>query len=200
MSIEATVEPTDRTSMADSGDRGLDEMFELLERMPVPEGYKAEIVEGAVQMSPQRRTHWAIIESVLLQLKDRFGRLARTESDVRLDLPGYRNGFAPDLIKIADDAEPDQRGQWHFRDVQFVLEVISRETAANDYGRKKNAYAAAHVPVYVIADPYTGKCHAFGRPEKGAYESELTVAFGEKLDLSPLGFSLVLASEDFPRD
>ncbi len=37
----------DRIEMAESGDElTLDMMFEWLEKMPVPEGYKAEIVGG----------------------------------------------------------------------------------------------------------------------------------------------------------
>ena len=52
----------DRIEMADeSKGLTLDVLFERLERMPVPEGYKVEIVEGAIFMSPQRDTHWEII-------------------------------------------------------------------------------------------------------------------------------------------
>jgi hypothetical protein len=49
----------DRIEMAESGDElTLDMMFEWLEKMPVPEGYKAEIVGGHVFMTPQRDTHF----------------------------------------------------------------------------------------------------------------------------------------------
>lgn len=195
-----TVVMTDRTDMADADTSGLEEEMALLERMTIPEGYKAEIVEGAVVVSPQRSTHWDIIELVLLQLKECFGRRARTKSDVLIALPGHRNGFAPDLLKLSDDAKLDEAGRWSHRDVEFVLEVISRETRNNDYDTKRRAYALAGVPVYLIADPYTGKCHAFGRPEGETYENELTVKFGEDLDLAPLGMSLRLETEDFPRD
>lgn len=80
-----------------------------------------------------------------------------------------------------------------------MLEVISRETRDNDYGTKRKAYALAGVPVYLIADPYTAKCHAFGCPDGEVYESELTVKFGDVLDLAPLGMKLRLETEDFPR-
>lgn len=57
-----TVVETDRIVMADSSDeRDLDSMFEWLEKMPVPEGFKTEIVGGHIFMSPQRDTHWEII-------------------------------------------------------------------------------------------------------------------------------------------
>lgn len=195
-----TVEMTDRIKMGDAEASALDEEFALLERMTIPEGFKAEIVEGAVVVSPQRSTHWKIIESVLLQIKDRFGRRARTESDVLLIMPGYRNGFAPDLLKLSDRAERDSTGRWTHQDAEFVLEVISRETADNDYGKKMRGYASAAIPVYVVADPYTGKCHAYGNPEGDGYENHLAVKFGEDLDLAPLGFDMRLATEDFPQD
>lgn len=191
---------TDRTDMADADTSGLEEEMALLERMTIPEGYKAEIVEGAVVVSPQRKTHWRIIELVLLQLKESYGRRANTLSDVLLALPGRGNGFAPDLLKLSDAVDLDGPDEWSYRDVEFVLEVISRETRDNDHGTKRRAYALAGVPVYLIADPYTGKCHAFGRPEGETYENELTVKFGEDLDLAPLGMSLRLETEDFPRD
>lgn len=195
-----TVELADRIDMGDAEASALDEELELLERMTIPEGFKAEIVEGAVVVSPQRNTHWDIIELVLLQIKECFGRRARTKSDVLLALPGFRNGFAPDLLKLSDSAADDGTGRWRYQDVEFVLEVISRETRANDYGTKLRTYATAGIPVYVVADPYTGKCHAFGHPDGGRYESELTAKFGDELDLGPLGFGMRLATEDFPQD
>jgi hypothetical protein len=48
---------TDRTEMTEPDELTLDKLFERLERMPVPEGYKVEIVEGSVHISPQRWTH-----------------------------------------------------------------------------------------------------------------------------------------------
>lgn len=89
-----TVVETDRIDMADSSDeRTLDMMFEWLE--PAPEGFKVEIVEGVIHMSPQRRTHWRIILDIIEQLRARYPR-ERLLSDVRIDFPGLLNGFASD--------------------------------------------------------------------------------------------------------
>lgn len=55
----------DRTEMADDNrELTLDALFESIERT-TPEGYKVEIVEGAVFMVPQRSTHWLIIRRVI---------------------------------------------------------------------------------------------------------------------------------------
>ncbi|MEE1940395.1 Uma2 family endonuclease [Streptomyces sp. TRM 70361] len=174
-----TVEPAGRIEMTGSGETTLDGLFERLERMPVPEGYKVEIVEGSVFMTPQCWTHWDIIRKVLRQLEDRFGPDTEIISDVRIDSPGRLNGFAPDLAKIVDGAEPGAHGRFSAEDVELVVEVVSRSTAANDYGPKPAAYATAGVPAYLVVDPYTARCRLFTHPKDGGYRSELTTDFGE---------------------
>ncbi|MFI0538896.1 Uma2 family endonuclease [Streptomyces sp. WSLK1-3] len=190
----------DRIAMAESDNTStLDEMFERLERMPVPEGYKVEIVEGTVYMSPQRDTHWEIILDIVEQLRTKYPR-KRVKSDVRIDYPGHLNGFATDVTVMAEGAAKAEDGHWSHADVEFVAEVISKGTAANDYGPKKAAYATAEVPVYVIADPYQGRCHIYTDPKGSDYEVETRVPFGKDVDLTGTVVGLVLKTDEFPRD
>jgi Uma2 family endonuclease len=190
----------DRIAMAESDNTStLDEMFERLETMPVPEGYKVEIVEGTVYMSPQRDTHWEIIADIYEQLRTKYPR-KRVKSDVRIDYPGHLNGFATDVTVMAEGAAKAEGGHWSYEDVEFVAEVISKGTAANDYGPKKAAYATAEVPVYVIADPYQGRCHIYTDPKGSDYEVETRVPFGKDLDLTDTVVGLTLKTDEFPRD
>jgi Uma2 family endonuclease len=190
----------DRIAMAESDNtRQLDEMFERLEKMPVPEGYKVEIVEGTVYMSPQRDAHWKTIFAILQALLEAFGKGVNTVSDVRIDFPGQLNGLAPDVAKLRDDAEKDSHGRWRHEDVEFIAEVISKDTARNDYGPKKTAYALAEIPVYLIADPYTGKCRLFTQPKDGDYISDLSVTYGGDVDMTTTLLGLVLPTADLPR-
>jgi Uma2 family endonuclease len=191
---------TDRIEMTEPDELTLDKLFERLERMPVPEGYKVEIVEGSVHMSPQRWTHWETIRWVVRQLEDHLGMGIVTGSDVRIDFPGHLNGFAPDLVKITDGAARDSRGLFSPHDVEFVMEVISKATAANDYGPKKSVYASSSVPAYLIVDPYVGRCRLFTHPKDGDYGRDLTVDFGEEIDLSDTPVGITLSTENFPRD
>ncbi|GHF79433.1 Uma2 family endonuclease [Streptomyces griseosporeus] len=189
----------DRIEMADdSGELTLDDLFESLERT-TPEGYKVEIVEGAIFMSPQRDTHWEIILDIIEQLRTKYPR-KRVKSDVRIDYPGHLNGFASDVTLVAEGAEKTPAGLWRCKDVEFVAEVISKGTAQNDYGPKKAAYAVAEVPVYLVADPYQGKCHLYTQPKDGDYVSELTVAFGADVDMATTHLGLTLRTDEFPRD
>jgi len=189
----------DRIEMAEeSGELTLDDLFESLERT-TPEGYKVEIVEGSVFMSPQRDTHWEITADIVEQLRTKYPR-RRVKSDVRIDYPGHLNGFATDVTLVSEQAEKDSKGLWSCQDVEFVAEVISKATAVNDYGPKKTAYANAEVPVYLVADPYQGKCHLFTQPKDGDYVTETTVAFGGDVDMTNTLVGVVLKTGEFPRD
>ncbi|MGW1158740.1 Uma2 family endonuclease [Streptomyces sp. NPDC002519] len=192
--------PADRIEMADQGEElSLDIMFEWLERMHIPEGFKTEIVEGGIFVTPQRDTHWDIILDIVEQLRTKYPR-TRVKSDVRIDYPGHLNGFASDVVTLAKDAQKDDKGHWRHQDVEFVAEVISRGTAHNDHGPKKAAYAAAEVPVYLIVDPYTRTWHLHTLPQDGAYRGTLSLDFGEEIDLTGTVVGLVLKTDEFPRD
>ncbi|MEU1690351.1 Uma2 family endonuclease [Streptomyces hirsutus] len=190
----------DRIAMADTGDElTLDTMFEWLEKLPIPEGYKTEIVGGHIFMTPQRDTHWEIIANIYDQLRVKYPR-KRLKADVRIDYPGYLNGFAPDLALMTEAATKNGRGLWRCEDVEFIAEVISRKTAGNDYGPKKDTYASAGVPVYLIVDPYTGEWHLHTLPKDGKYHGGVSFGFGEEIDLTGTVVGLVLKTDEFPRD
>ncbi|WP_112465456.1 Uma2 family endonuclease [Streptomyces triticisoli] len=177
---------------ADADKRVLDELFD---QMTVPEGYKAEIVEGAVFMVPQTHVHWQIIWDIVEQVSARHPHKGLL-SDVRVDYPGPLNGFASDVTLLTDKTT---REPLHHQDVEFVAEVISKGTAHNDYGPKKTAYAHAAVPVYLIADPFQGKCRLYTRPEGREYLSELSVRFGTDVDMTTTPLGLTLKTDEFSR-
>ncbi|MBL1081899.1 Uma2 family endonuclease [Streptomyces actinomycinicus] len=192
----------DRIAMADTDadTERLDEWFERLERMPVPEGFRVEIVGGNVFMTPQRDTHWVIIRRIVRALEDKFGMDVKAFSDVRIDFPGHENGFCPDVALLGERAKKDDKGHWRYQDVEFVAEVVSRGTAHNDYGPKKSAYAVAEVPLYVVADPYQGRCLVHTHPKDGDYATRTSVDFGTDVDLTGTVVDLVLKTDRFPRD
>ncbi|MGW1375355.1 Uma2 family endonuclease [Streptomyces sp. NPDC002446] len=177
----------------------LDELFEWLERA-IPEGHKIEIIGGAIFiMSPQRATHWEIILDIVEQLRARYPR-KRVLSDVRIDFPGRRTALCCDVVAISEGSEKDEKGRWRYDCIDFVAEVISKDTAANDYGPKKDVYALAEVPVYVISDPYTRECRVFTDPQNGKYTGEITIPYGDPIDLTNTVVGLTLSTDDFPRD
>lgn len=193
---------TDGIEMAELGElrdeQVLDDLFKWLET--APEGYKVEIVGGAIFMSPQRNIHWQTIRRIVQALEDQFGRDALVTSDVRIDFPGKKNGFCPDVAKFTDGAEEDPEGRWRYQDIEFIAEVISEGTAANDYGPKKAVYAEADIPVYLIADPYVGRCRVFMHPQDGDYKVDVTLAYGQPINLTDTVIGITISTDDFPRD
>ncbi len=188
----------DRIEMAEECvELTLDVLFEWLEKMPIPEGTKVEIVGGNIFRSPQRQNHWEIIFGIAEQLRAKYPR-KRLASDVRIDFPGHLNGFACDLAAMAERSVKNSRGRWRYQDVEFVAEVISKDTAANDHGPKKDAYAAAEVPAYLIVDPHTGEWHLHTLPKDGKYHSNVSFSFGEDIDLTGTPVGLVIETDEFP--
>ncbi|WSW75605.1 Uma2 family endonuclease [Streptomyces sp. NBC_00996] len=101
---------------------------------------------------------------------------------------------------MTDRSVKDSKGRWRYQDVEFVAEVISKDTAANDYGPKKLTYALAEVAVYLIVDPYQGRYRLFTQPKDGDYATETKIAFGDTVDLTDTVVGLTLKTDEFPRD
>ncbi|MFI1409711.1 hypothetical protein ACH4Y0_07255 [Streptomyces sp. NPDC020707] len=117
--------------MSSLNDRILDDLFD---KVPVPEGYKGEIVEGAFSIAPHLDLHWQTTLTILDTLAARFDNDFQVLSDVRIDFPGDLNGFAPAVAKLRDGSTADAEGRWLHQDVEFVAEVIDPHRTKNDYG------------------------------------------------------------------
>lgn len=195
-----TVLVEDRIEMAATRhELSASEAFEWLERI-TPEGYRVDIIEGAVFMSPQRNTHWQIIRRIIQALDRHFGCDVEIGSDQLVQFPGEQNFFCPDVMKLRDGAKLGPDGLWHHEDIEFVAEVISKRTGMNDYGPKKSAYAVAGIPVYLVADPYQRRCHVYTDPRNGNYRQETSVDFGADVDLTKTPLGLTLKTDAFPTD
>ncbi|WP_327704496.1 Uma2 family endonuclease [Streptomyces decoyicus] len=186
-------------TIEEAGSAELDDLFDRLDQRYIPAGYKVEIVEGTICMARQRGTHWETLADIYEQLRTRYPR-KRVLSGVRIDFPGCVNGFASDVVALAESATKNDKGHPRYQDIELVAEVFSESTGKNDYGPKKTAYALAEVPVYMIADPCLGRCRVFTGPQDGEYKIDLTVAHGRPVDLTPTVAGITLSSEEFPRD
>ena len=122
----------------------------------ITEGDKAEFINGEpVYHSPVRLEHNRV-GKLLLKLLDTYVTVHN------LGYVGYekimislsRNDYEPDLCyfrkEVADRFEPRQM---RFPAPDFVVEILSESTAANDRGVKFEDYAAHGVAEYWIIDP-----------------------------------------------
>ncbi|MEU9899572.1 Uma2 family endonuclease [Streptomyces phaeochromogenes] len=142
---------------------GLDEVvWQAWEAMELPEGYRAEIIEGAIEVSPTGRYSHS---EIIFQLKEALGEFLRGgDFAVRNDTNILHQGSAwvPDLFVTARDTEryvTDDGLGLASGAVRLVVEVVSpgKHNQDRDRVKKRREYARADIPVYVIIDDYDNK-------------------------------------------
>ncbi|WP_067491254.1 Uma2 family endonuclease [Actinomadura hibisca] len=163
----------------------------------VPEGFRAELIDGEIVVTPPPLgNHEKIIGLIVKQLLG--------EGAIDLDFSGNKG-----LITPGPDGVPDNRvipdgtfapadldlfndaPSWMPSDgVLLVLEVTSSRPEHDRLVKRRN-YAQAEIPFYLLADRDKKTVTLFSDPEEGAYETVETADFGNRLALpKPLGFEL----------
>ncbi|WP_316740154.1 Uma2 family endonuclease [Streptomyces sp. MK7] len=167
---------------------GLDEvLWQAWKAMDLPEGYRAEIIEGTIEVSPTgRRRHTVLI-----------GRIRRA-LDAHLANSGYaahhdgnvihrHKSWIPDLFVAPVDLDeiPDEEGLGvDASGVKMVIEVTSpgHRNLQRDRVRKRREYARAGIPVYVIVDDFDDEGAVVvltsPDPRKAKYADEHRVPYG----------------------
>ncbi|MER5731101.1 Uma2 family endonuclease [Streptomyces sp. NPDC002138] len=169
-------------------DPGLDEvLWQAWKAMDLPEGYRAEIIEGSIEVSPTgRRRHTVLIHRLRKALE---ARLADSDLDVYQDgnIIRGRKVCIPDLFVGPHDLDeiPDEEGLGvDATRVPLVAEIVSpgQDARRRDHIRKQRWYAQAGVPVYVVIDDFDddGTVTVFSSPDpvKGAYATKTRVGYG----------------------
>ena len=117
---------------------------------------KAEFINGEVVVhSPVKRQHWKITDllSSVLSVYTGFRRLGSVGT-TKVMIALTRNDYEPDLVFFSKDKAANfYDEQVLFPAPDFVVEILSKGTAAKDKGIKKRDYAAHGVQEYWIVDP-----------------------------------------------
>ncbi|MDO0913170.1 Uma2 family endonuclease [Streptomyces sp. DT2A-34] len=166
----------------------LDEvLWQAWKAMELPEGYHAEIIEGAIEVSPTGRfAHSEVVnrlrDALAIYLKDsEYG--ARNDTNVI----HQRKAWIPDGLVAPRDAEliEDEDGLGiKASAVSVVIEVVSpgKTNQDRDRIRKRRAYACAGIPLYVLIDDYDGQgavtLFTGPRPDKADWEDIHRVPYG----------------------
>ncbi|MER6448224.1 Uma2 family endonuclease [Streptomyces venezuelae] len=140
-------------------------------------GYRTEIVEGAIVMSPRKPHHGRTIRLLWNVLEAQLGPDWGFLSDVAIPFDGD-NEFCPDLA-VVPAAEADKNLSAYPPDlVELAVEVVSRGSVRNDYEVKDRAYARRGIPHYLIFDPYEAHCVTLWNPGPDGYRGRDTIAYG----------------------
>ncbi|NEW75083.1 Uma2 family endonuclease [Streptomyces rhizosphaericus] len=171
----------------------LDEaLWQAWKSLELPEGFRAEIVEGFIEVSPTGRSSHARIINRLRRLLEKY--LEDGDYAVHHDwnvIHGLK-AWVPDLFVAPQEDEEflteDGLG-FAASAVKLVVEVVSpgHENQQRDRVRKRRAYAGAGIPVYVLVDDHdqhgTVTVLTSPSPGEGTYAAETRVPYGVEVEI-----------------
>ncbi|WP_316522067.1 Uma2 family endonuclease [Kitasatospora brasiliensis] len=164
-------------------------LWQAWKSMDVPEGFRAEIIEGTITLSPTGSSrHFdvnnRVLEGLFVQLR---GSDWRPGNDCNV-IDGLKV-LIPDVFvaqrEIEEIDHPEGKGLVA-SGVRLVVETVSSgaENRRRDHVLKRRAYAAAGIPVYVIIDDYDdgGAVTVLSEPdpERREYASSTRVPYGKE--------------------
>ncbi|MFD5327611.1 Uma2 family endonuclease [Streptomyces sp. NPDC127092] len=174
-----------------------DVLLEGFLALDTPEGFRAELIEGEIVVTPPPDgDHEHYISRIVRQVI----RKSMTDMDFSgnkgLTLkaaPGApRDHVVPDATFAAERLSLFRGAEsWMPCDgVAMVLEVTSTRPG-KDRDVKRRCYARGAIPLYLLVDRDDSTVTLFTEPENGDYREQHRVPFGKPLGLpAPFGFDL----------
>ncbi|MEC4571670.1 Uma2 family endonuclease [Streptomyces virginiae] len=153
----------------------------------LPEGFRAEIIEGSIEVSPTGRYSRGRTANDLRDALVLF--LAGSDYAARQDMNVIdgRKVLIPDVFVIPRDA-PEHVSEdgigIRASAVAMVVEVVSpgRDNVSRDRVRKRRAYARAGIPVYLLIDDHDElgmvTLLTAPNPDQAVYDDEVRVPYG----------------------
>lgn len=165
-----------------------------LESLDVPEGFRAELINGEIILSPSGKPlHWDIQLNLIGQFRPLGWYVA---ADQTLLHPEYEDEPRPDLIAVSGSVEIDLEDAYYAEQVSLAVEVLSKWNRGTDLVDKVEVYARFGIPLYLIIDPFKGACILYRSPQGRGYAEKGITEFGEPIDL-PEPMELRLATTEF---
>ena len=156
-----------------------DKRYTIEDIMKLPEGQRAELINGRwYDMSAPSRVHQEIVMNLSSALheyiKSNGGDCKVYPAPFAVFLnKDNRNYFEPDISVICDKSKLSDRGCEGAPDV--VIEVASESTKSRDLFLKLNKYKDAGVKEYWVVDPLTNTVNCYEFNEKYETGGELRI-------------------------
>lgn len=200
--MSTTAATTDRPGLpSQHGPTVWEEIVHTWETTDVPQGWRAEITErGIVMTPPPNNAHNLIADLIDRALRQQLREDLAIVPMLGVRIDPFERLYMPDLAVVAA-ADLRNEGS-HLRADQLIMaaEITSPRTASDDRTEKKSGYAAGGVPLYLPVDRYAPDGPAvtlFSHPAGSAYRDSHQVPFGEAIRL-PEPFDHDLATGAFP--
>ncbi|SFE14981.1 Endonuclease, Uma2 family (restriction endonuclease fold) [Actinopolyspora alba] len=172
-------------------------LFEVWRELDVPEGWRAEIIEERIVLTPPPGhehnlvadqphrlfvrnvpDHWAIFQTAGVSVAPRVGLFVSDLSVIPRDRVPSDAEAAPVPAALA----------------LLAVEITSPSNPETDRTTKLRAYAGAEVPLYLLVDRYDSgepTVSLYSDPASGHYRHPVQVPFGDGIELpEPFGFHL----------
>ncbi|MET8985733.1 Uma2 family endonuclease [Nonomuraea wenchangensis] len=168
---------------------------DLFDALPSLPGFRAEVIEGKLIVSPMGTPEhlWiaADLHDALQPLRRERGWRGSPQGP-SVCIEGSRDSLAPDYVLV-----PPRCARWGQEVLSsyviMVAEVVSPSSVHIDREEKRHLYAVGRVPVYLLIDPVpeTPTVTVHSDIADGAYRSIATVPMGKPLPLpAPVDFEL----------
>ncbi|MEU7258814.1 Uma2 family endonuclease [Streptomyces rimosus] len=180
------------TALAPDVSSELDEaLWQAWEALEAPEGFRAEIVEGAIEVW---RTGQCTQARRANRLRDALGGHLAGSPYMPYQcmyVVHRRSVWAPDVLIALRNADEDDAQDVGIRTsaVPVIAEVVApgQDDITRDRCRKRRAYARAGIPVYVLIDDYDGRgtvtVLTAPRPAEATYAAEHRVPYGTDITI-----------------
>lgn len=144
----------------------------LAENLALPDGYRTEIIEGSLVVSPTPSFRHADIISTLQEALIRADLPdMRSLQMVTFHIPGSEDRYVPDLAVVPTAVARSEVWLRSAEDLELAVEVVSPSSALHDWKAKTKGYARAGVPLYLVIDPRKSEIALFSEPEGGKYQT-----------------------------
>jgi Uma2 family endonuclease len=164
-------------------------LLEAFLDLATPEGFKAELIEGEIIVTPPPDgDHETAIGRIVRQVSRQCSEDLDFAGGKGLVLPTGR--FIPDGTFTVEGAMVGRESWSTPEGVLLVLEVTSSRPE-KDREQKRRGYAAAEIPLYLLVDRQRSHAVLHSAPRHGDYTVVTTAAVGDPLPLpKPFDFDL----------
>jgi len=169
---------------------------EDLDRLPVDNGQRYELVDGTLLMSPMPAIPHLRVTNRLHRLLDRQApQDVEVGENAGITIGGPRTCFVPDIFVVKGSAYDSDDKELNPADVLMVVEVLSPSNSGIDLVLKRHYYARVGIPSYWIVDQ-KGRTLTVLRLDGDAYREDAVVQPGTTWQTDE-PFPLSLDLEDF---